>query len=39
MVFERIIEGKDPLWAVRDMSKPKNELALLFISLTEEDEL
>lgn len=39
MVFERIIEGKDHLWTVRDMSKPKNELALLFISLTEEDEL
>lgn len=32
MVFERIIEGKDHLWAVRDMSKPKNELALLFDS-------
>lgn len=30
MVFERIIEGKDHLWAVRDMSKPANELALLF---------
>jgi hypothetical protein len=25
MVFERIIEGKDHLWAVRDMSKPKND--------------
>ncbi|UKK72106.1 hypothetical protein L6467_03145 [Segatella bryantii] len=32
MVFERILEGKDHLWAVRDMSKPKNELALLFDS-------
>ena len=30
MRFERIIEGKDHLWAVRDMAKPKNELALLF---------
>ena len=30
MKFERIIEGKDHLWAVRDMSKPKNELAALF---------
>ena len=30
MRFERIIEGKDHLWAVRDMSKSKNELALLF---------
>ena len=30
MKFERIIEGKDHLWAVHDMSKPKNELALLF---------
>ena len=27
MKFERIIEGKDHLWAVRDMNKPKNELA------------
>ena len=26
MKFERIIEGKDHLWAVRDMNKPKNEL-------------
>jgi hypothetical protein len=32
MVFERIIQGKDHLWAVRDMSKSKNELALLFQS-------
>ena len=32
MVFERILEGKDHLWAVRDMKKPKNELALLFDS-------
>ena len=32
MVFERILEGKDHLWAVRDMEKPKNELALLFDS-------
>ncbi len=30
MRFERIIEGKDHLWAVRDIAKPKNELALLF---------
>ena len=30
MKFERIIEGKDHLWAVRDMDKPKNELAALF---------
>lgn len=30
MRFERIIEGKDHLWAVRDMAKPKNELAMLF---------
>ena len=32
MLFERIIEGKDHLWAVRDLTKPKNELALLFDS-------
>ena len=32
MVFERIIECEDHLWAVRDMNKPKNELALLFDS-------
>jgi hypothetical protein len=32
MVFERIINGKDHLWAVRDMAKPMNELALLFQS-------
>lgn len=32
MVFERIIEGKDHLWAVRDMTKPTNELSLLFQS-------
>ena len=32
MVFERILEGKDHLWAVRNMEKPKNELALLFDS-------
>lgn len=31
MVFERIIEDKDHLWAVRDMNKPKNELALCSI--------
>ena len=30
MKFERIIEGKDHLWAVRDMNKPNNELAALF---------
>ena len=30
MIFERIIEGKDHLWAVRDMNKPINELAALF---------
>ncbi len=30
MRFEQIIEGKDHLWAVRDMAKAKNELALLF---------
>ena len=30
MKFERIIDGKDHLWAVRDMNKPKNELAALF---------
>ena len=30
MKFERIIEGKDHLWAVRDMNKSKNELAALF---------
>jgi hypothetical protein len=30
MVFERVIKGKDHLWAVRDMAKPMNELALLF---------
>ena len=30
MKFERIIEGKDHLWAVRNMNKPKNELAALF---------
>ena len=30
MKFERIIEGKDHLWAVREMNKSKNELALLF---------
>jgi hypothetical protein len=32
MLFERVIKDKDHLWAVRDMSKPKNELALLFQS-------
>ena len=32
MVFERVIDDKDHLWAVRDMSKPMNELALLFQS-------
>ena len=30
MKFERIIDGKDHLWAVRDMNKPNNELAALF---------
>ena len=30
MLFERIINGKDHLWAVRDMDKPNNELAALF---------
>ena len=30
MKFERVIKGKDHLWAVRDMTKPKNELAMLF---------
>jgi hypothetical protein len=30
MVFERIIKGKDHLWTVRDMSKPMNELSMLF---------
>lgn len=30
MRFERIIEGKNHLWAVRDMKKPNNELAALF---------
>ncbi len=30
MRFERIIDGKDHLWAVRDMDKPNNELATLF---------
>ena len=30
MKFERIINGKDHLWAVRDMDKPNNELAALF---------
>jgi hypothetical protein len=30
MKFERIIEGKDHLWAVRDMNMPNNELAALF---------
>ena len=30
MKFERIIDGKDYLWAVRDMRKPNNELDLLF---------
>ncbi|MBO7553802.1 MAG: hypothetical protein J6T82_07210 [Bacteroidaceae bacterium] len=32
MTFERVIEGKNHLWAVRDLAKPKNELALLFDS-------
>lgn len=32
MVFERIIKGKDHLWSVRDITKPMNELALLFHS-------
>lgn len=30
MKFERIIDGKDHLWAVRDMNKPGNELVELF---------
>lgn len=30
MKFERIIEGKDHLWAVRDMDKEVNELTGLF---------
>lgn len=30
MKFERIIDGKDHLWAVRDMNKPSNELVALF---------
>ena len=30
MKFERIIDGKDHLWAVRDMNKPNNELTALF---------
>lgn len=30
MKFERVINGKDHLWAVRDLAKPKNELAMLF---------
>ena len=30
MKFERIIDGKDHLWAVRDMNKSNNELAALF---------
>lgn len=30
MKFERIIEGKDHLWAVRDMNKPNSELSILF---------
>ena len=30
MKFERVINGKDHLWAVRDLTKPKNELAMLF---------
>lgn len=30
MKFERVITGKDHLWAVRDLAKPKNELAMLF---------
>ena len=29
MKFERLLEGRDHLWAVRDMSKSKNELAIL----------
>ena len=32
MKFERLLEGRDHLWAVRDMSKSKNELAILFDS-------
>ena len=30
MKFERIIDGKDHLWAVRDMNKSSNELVALF---------
>lgn len=33
MKFERIIEGKDHLWAVRDMNKPNNELAALILEI------
>lgn len=32
MKFERVIEGKNHLWSVRDTTKSKNELALLFDS-------
>jgi len=32
MKFERLLEGRDHLWAVRDMNKSKNELAILFDS-------
>ncbi|MBR1519810.1 MAG: hypothetical protein IJ635_01055 [Bacteroidaceae bacterium] len=39
MVFERLIQGKDHLWAVRDMAKPKNELALLFDSWNDIEHL
>ena len=38
MKFERIIEGKDHLWAVRDMNKPKNELAVLFLEAHQSGE-
>ena len=38
MKFERIIEGKDHLWAVRDMNKPKNELAALFLEAHQSGE-
>ena len=38
MKFERIIGGKDHLWAVRDMNKPKNELAALFLEAHQSGE-
>lgn len=39
MKFERIIDGKDHLWAVRDMNKPNNELAALFQKWTDAEYL